>query len=50
MVEEERIYVEDGEGSGAEGEGTAQSPYTNIRTALNKIQSGQTLVLVGEVS
>ena len=42
--------MENGEGSLTEGDGTAQRPYQNIRTALKQIQTGQTLVLVGEVS
>ena len=41
--------MENGEGSLTEGDGTAQRPYQNIRTALKQIQTGQTLVLVGEV-
>lgn len=45
-----KVYVENGEGSLTEGDGTAQRPYQNIRTALKQIQTGQTLVLVGEVS
>ena len=42
--------MENGEGGLTEGDGTAQRPYQNIRTALKQIQTGQTLVLVGEVS
>ena len=49
-ADEVKVYVENGEGSLTEGDGTAQRPYQNIRTALKKIQTGQTLVLVGEVS
>ena len=49
-AEEVKVYVENGEGSLTEGDGTAQRPYQNIRTALKQIQTGQTLVLVGEVS
>ena len=49
-ADEVRVYVENGEGSLTEGDGTAQRPYQNIRTALKQIQTGQTLVLVGEVS
>ena len=49
-ADEVKIYVENGEGSLTEGDGTAQRPYQNIRTALKQIQTGQTLVLVGEVS
>ena len=49
-ADEVKVYVENGEGSLAEGDGTAQRPYQNIRTALKQIQTGQTLVLVGEVS
>ena len=49
-ADEVKVYVENGEGSLTEGDGTAQRPYQNIRTALKQIQAGQTLVLVGEVS
>ena len=49
-ADEIKVYVENGEGSLTEGDGTAQRPYQNIRTALKQIQTGQTLVLVGEVS
>ena len=49
-ADEVKVYVENGEGSLSEGDGTAQRPYQNIRTALKQIQTGQTLVLVGEVS
>ena len=49
-ADEVKGYVENGEGSLTEGDGTAQRPYQNIRTALKQIQTGQTLVLVGEVS
>lgn len=49
-ADEVKVYVENGEGSLTEGDGTAQRPYQNIRTALKRIQTGQTLVLVGEVS
>ena len=49
-ADEVKVYVENGEGSPTEGDGTAQRPYQNIRTALKQIQTGQTLVLVGEVS
>ena len=49
-ADEVKVYVENGEGSLMEGDGTAQRPYQNIRTALKQIQTGQTLVLVGEVS
>ena len=49
-ADEVRVYVKNGEGSLTEGDGTAQRPYQNIRTALKQIQTGQTLVLVGEVS
>ena len=49
-ADEVKVYVENGEGSLTEGDGTAQRPYQNIRTALKKIQTGQTLVLVGEVA
>ena len=49
-ADEVKVYVENGEGSLTEGDGTAQRPYQNIRTALKQIQTGQTLALVGEVS
>ena len=49
-ADEVKVYVENGEGSLTEGDGTAQRPYQNIRTALKQIQTGQTLVLMGEVS
>ena len=49
-ADEVKVYVENGEGGLTEGDGTAQRPYQNIRTALMQIQTGQTLVLVGEVS
>ena len=49
-ADEVKVYVENGEGSLTEGDGTAQRPYQNIRPALKQIQTGQTLVLVGEVS
>ena len=49
-ADEVKVYVENGEGSLTEGDGTAQRPSQNIRTALKQIQTGQTLVLVGEVS
>ena len=49
-ADEVKVYVKNGEGSLTEGDGTAQRPYQNIRTALKQIQTGQTLVLVGEVS
>ena len=43
-ADEVKVYVENGEGSLTEGDGTAQRPYQNIRTALKQIQTGQTLV------
>ena len=49
-ADEVKVYVKNGEGSLTEGDGTAQRPYQNIRTALKQIQTGQTLVLMGEVS
>ena len=49
-ADEVKVYVENGEGGLTEGDGTAQRPYQNIRTALKQIQTGQRLVLVGEVS
>ena len=44
------VYVEDGEGDKGAGTGKEDSPYQNIRTALEEIKNGQTLVLVGEVA
>ena len=43
------IYLENGEGSRIAGSGTKNSPYQNIRTALEKIQDGGTIKLVGDV-
>ena len=50
VLESEKIYVRDGKGGQEEGNGTAASPYRNLRTALDRISDGQTLVLVGDVS
>ena len=36
-ADEVKVYVENGEGSLTEGDGTAQRPYQNIRTALKQI-------------
>ena len=46
-LKDELRFMENGEGSLTEGDGTAQRPYQNIRTALKQIQTGQTLVLCG---
>ncbi|CEQ18317.1 S-layer homology domain-containing protein [Paraclostridium sordellii] len=43
------VYLSDGEGSLSLGDGTQQSPYQNIRTALNNISDGGTLKLLGTV-
>lgn len=43
------VYVENGEGDKDAGTGKEDSPYQNIRTALEEIKSGQTLVLVKNV-
>ncbi|WP_370839163.1 fibronectin type III domain-containing protein [Intestinibacter bartlettii] len=44
------VYLKNGEGSQTLGNGTANNPYQNIRTALKNIKNGQTLKLVGTVS
>lgn len=44
------VYLKNGEGSLTLGNGTANNPYQNIRTALKNIKNGQTLKLVGTVS
>ena len=41
-ADEVKVYVENGEGSLTEGDGTAQRPYQNIRTALKQIQKSPT--------
>ena len=43
------VYLTDGEGDLNSGDGTQQSPYQNIRTALNDISDGGTLKLLGTV-
>ena len=43
------VYVQDGEGQEGEGNGTVNSPFQNLRTALEQIQDGQTLRLIGTV-
>ena len=45
----QEIYLEAGEGTLGFGDGSKENPYKNIRTALENIESGQTLVLVGKV-
>ena len=44
------VYLKNGEGSLTLGNGTANNPYQNIRTALKNIKNGQILKLVGTVS
>jgi len=44
------VYLQDGEGDLDQGDGSADKPYQNIRTALKNIQDGETLKLVGNVS
>ena len=44
------VYLENGEGDENVGDGSANKPYQNIRTALKNIKNGQTLKLVGTVS
>ena len=44
------IYLEDGEGGENSGDGSENSPYKNIRTALRDIEDGETLKLIGNVS
>ena len=43
------VYLEDGEGAEGVGDGSANKPYQNIRTALEKIQNGDTLKIKGTV-
>lgn len=43
------VYLQNGEGDTNAGDGTADRPYQNIRTALKNIQDGETLKLVGTV-
>ncbi len=45
----QEIYLEAGEGTLGLGDGSKENPYKNIRTALENIKDGQTLVLVGKV-
>ena len=44
-ADEVKVYVENGEGSLTEGDGTAQRPSQNIRPALKQIQTGRHLYL-----
>ena len=43
------IYVKDGEGDKNSGDGSIDKPYQNIRTALDNINDGDTLKLIGDV-
>lgn len=43
------VYLENGEGAEGVGEGTKDAPFQNICTALDHIQDGQTLKLIGMV-
>ena len=43
------VYLKNGEGDRNAGNGTADRPYQNIRTALKNIKDGETLKLVGTV-
>ena len=43
------VYLEDGEGVEGIGDGSIDKPYQNIRTALEKIQNGDTLKIKGTV-
>ena len=44
-ADEVKVYVENGEGGLTEGDGTAQRPYQNIRTALKQIQTDRESVV-----
>ena len=39
-ADEVKVYVENGEGSLTEGDGTAQRPYQNIRTGTRLLPCG----------
>lgn len=41
------VYLTDGEGPIYQGDGTAQNPYQNIKTALNNVKSGGTIKITG---
>ena len=43
------VYLENGEGDENVGDGSANNPYQNIRTALSKINDGDTLKIKGTV-
>ncbi len=43
------VYLQNGEGDRNAGDGSADRPYQNIRTALKNIKDGETLKLVGTV-
>ena len=42
------VYLTEGQGPVSQGSGTAQNPYTNIKTALNNVKPGGTIKIVGE--
>ena len=42
------VYLTEGQGPASQGSGTAQNPYTNIKTALNNVKPGGTIKIVGE--
>ncbi|WP_294377132.1 hypothetical protein [uncultured Clostridium sp.] len=48
-VENQIIYLRDGEGDINSGNGSRDNPYNNIRTALKNIKDGQVLKLVDTV-
>ena len=37
------VYLTEGQGPASQGSGTAQNPYTNIKTALNNVKPGGTI-------
>ena len=41
------VYLTDGEGPIYQGNGTAQNPYQNIRTALDNVKPGGTIKITG---
>lgn len=43
------IYLTNGEGSTTAGNGTKENPYQNIRTALEQVEDGGIIKLVGQV-
>lgn len=42
------VYLTEGQGPASQGSGTAQNPYTNIKTALNNVKPGGTIKIVGK--